>query len=319
MKVTNMKCVYFDGTLKYIENYPKPVLQQGEALIRVHYAAVCNTDKEILKGYKGFHGVLGHEFVGIVEEAEDLSLIGKRVVGEINIGCGYCDFCKEGMKNHCLSRKVLGIEGKDGAFAEYITLPIENLVVVPDNIEDLNAVFVEPLAAALEVTEFTHIRPSSKVAIIGNGKLGRMIAEVVSSTGCDLTIIGNTDKHMKPFEAIGKTTTWNNFHEKSVFDVVIECTGNPQGIKGAEKIVKPRGTVILKSTYVGDASLNPTSWVVNEISFKGSRCGPMAAAVRMLQRKMIELDFLTGKVYALKDFKEAFESKEGKSIFDLTK
>lgn len=315
-----MKALYFDGNLKYLEDYQKPVKNAGEVLIKVSLAAVCNTDKEILRGYKNFKGVLGHEFVGVVEEADSSSLIGKRVVGNINIGCGECEFCRSGMKNHCNNIKVLGIWNKDGSFAEYMTLPEENIFIVPDSVPDIQAVFTEPLAAAFEITEFNHIRPTDKVAVVGNGKLGRMISIVLNLTGCDLTIFGRRKEGLKEFRELGNVALTSEFKEKRFFDVVVDCTGNDGGLLFAQQIVKPRGKIILKSTYNDKVSLNPTNWVVDEFALIGSRCGPMDAALRAIEKKNVNLDFLIGNIYALKDYEKAFNEKGNtKAIFDLSK
>lgn len=265
-----MECIYFDGELKYIENYPKPVRDKNEALIKVSYAAVCNTDKEIIRGYKeGFRGVLGHEFVGVVEEASDRELIGKRVTGEINIGCGECDFCSAGYPNHCRNRRVLGILHKDGAFAEYLTLPTSNLHVVPEGVSDLEAVFAEPIGAALEITDKNHIRPRDRVAIVGSGKLGQIITQVLSLTGCDLTVIGRNQKKLDLLKNRAKTILISDIKQFNYYDIVIDCTGNEEGIKLAQQIVKAMGKIILKSTYNDEALLNPSFWVVNEITLTG--------------------------------------------------
>lgn len=313
-----MKGLYFDGTLKYSEELEKPIRQNGEALIKVTVAAVCNTDKEIIKGYKGFKGILGHEFVGIVEEADDKALIGKRVTGDINIGCGTCAYCKVGLNNHCETRKVLGIYNKNGAFADYITLPIENLFVVPENLSDYEAVFAEILAAAVEITELNHITPASSVAIIGDGKLGRMIAQVIALTGCELTVIGRFKDNLALLSPIANTKIVQDVPDEKLYDFVIDCTGNKEGLLKAQKIVKPLGTIILKSTYHGKAEFNPSDWVVNEVTIKGSRCGPTGAALRLMSKGFVKLDYLFDKVYSLKDYTEAFDSKNRlKAIFDM--
>lgn len=314
-----MKCIYFDGELKYLEDYKKPSRSQNEALIRVLYAAVCNTDKEIMKGYKGsFKGVLGHEFVGIVEEAFDKELIGRRVTGEINLGCGSCDFCLSGFPNHCRDRKVLGIFNKDGAFAEYLTLPVSNLHMVPENVADMEAVFAEPIAAALEVVDKNHIRPRDRVAIVGNGKLGQLVAQVVSLTGCDLTVIGRNEKTLHMLKDRAKTLLTRDIDFSNYYDAVIECTGNPEGLKLAQQIVKAMGKIILKSTYNGEALLDPSFWVVNEITLAGSRCGPMDAALRLLQRGLVSTRELVSGVYSLKEYSQAFSDEVSlKSIFKI--
>lgn len=315
-----MKGLYFDGKLKYREDIPEPKMKDNESLIRVVYAGVCNTDMEVLKGYKNFTGILGHEFVGFVEDSTQKELIGKRVVGDINIGCNSCEFCKKGLHKHCRNRKILGMKDKDGTFADYITLPNENLYIVPEGVTNLEAVFAEPLAAALEITEMYHIKPTHKVAVIGDGKLGQMIAQVVSLTGCDLLVVGKHVEKLALLKNIGKTMLINELDFHGCFDVVIDCTGNEQGLKYSQRLVKPRGTIILKSTYNHDAMLNATSWVVDELCILGTRCGPMDAALRVLERKVISIDGLVNRLYSLKEYEEAFNSKADiKIVFDLEK
>lgn len=315
-----MRGIYFDGKLRYREDIEKPKAEKEESLIKVLYAAICNTDKEIVRGYKNFTGILGHEFVGMVEESEDKDLIGKRVVGEINIGCGECDFCKKDFQNHCRTRKILGMTDKDGAFADYITLPNKNIHVVPKNVSDIEAVFTEPLAAALQITEMYHIKPTHKVAIVGDGKLAQLITQVISLTACDLTVIG---KHIEKLELLknkAKIALMQEVKFQNYFDLVIDCTGNDQGLKYAKDIVKAMGTIILKSTYNSDANLNPTSWVVKEITILGTRCGPLDAALRLLERKLVSVDGLVSGIYSIKDFENAFDSKNTlKAVFDLQK
>jgi len=313
-----MRAVYYDGKLRYREDIEKPRPESKESLIKILYAAICNTDKEIVKGYKSFTGVLGHEFVGIVEESDDKDLIGKRVVGEINIGCGQCDFCKKGFRNHCSNRKTLGMADKDGAFAEYITLPNENIHIVPESVSHIEAVFTEPLAAALEITEKYHIKPTHKVAIIGDGKLAQMVVQIVSLTACDLTVLGKHPEKLRLLESKAKIVLLQDAKFKNDFDVVIDCTGNDQGIKIAKEIVKVMGTIILKSTYNSDVTLNPTSWVVDEINILGTRCGPFDAALRLLERKLVTVEGLVKETYKLKDFERAFVSRNSlKVVFDI--
>lgn len=314
-----MKCIFYDGELKYLEDYDKPLGNENEALVKVLYAAICNTDKEIMKGYKeGFKGILGHEFVGIVEESPDRKLVGKRVTGEINIGCGECDFCSMGLPNHCRSRKVLGIQHKDGAFAEYLTLPISNLHIVPEGVSDIEAVFAEPIAAALEITDKNHIRPGDRVAVIGSGKLGQLIAQVLSLTGCDLTVVGRNEKKLEILKNIAGTVLVKDLKQKNYFDVVVDCTGNQEGIKIAQEIVKATGKIILKSTYNSEAVLDPSFWVVNEITLTGSRCGPIDAALRLLERGLVKTESLVSGIYSLSDYKMAFRDENSlKSIFKI--
>lgn len=312
-----MRGIYFDGKLAYREDLQMPECNPEEALIKVILAAVCNTDKEIVRGYKGFNGILGHEFVGIVEASSDENLIGKRVVGEINIGCGECGFCKKGLHNHCRERKVLGITGKNGAYAEYLTLPNRNIHIVPDGVPDIAAVFTEPLAAALQIVEKHHIRPTDSVAIIGDGKLAQLVAQVISLTACDLTVIGKHREKLSLLDTRARTVLLSDAAFENVFDAVIDCTGNEQGLLYAERLVKATGTIILKSTYNGKAMLNPTDWVVNELRIVGTRCGPLHAALRLLERRLVEVEPLLDGIYALKDYEKVFRTNGGlKKVFD---
>lgn len=315
-----MRGIYFNGKLSYREDIEKPRPESDESLIKVLYAAICNTDKEIVKGYKSFTGILGHEFVGEVEESDDKNLIGKRVVGEINIGCGECDFCKKGFQNHCRSRKILGMADKDGVFADYVTLPNRNIHIVPENVSDIEAVFTEPLAAALQITEMYHIKPTHKVAIIGDGKLAQLITQTISLTSCDLIVIGKHPEKLELLKNKAKTVLLQNANYENYFDIVIDCTGNDQGLKIAKNIVIAMGTIILKSTYNAGSILSPTSWVVNELTLLGTRCGPFDAALRLLERKLVSVDGLVSGFYSLKDFQSAFDPKNSlKAVFDLQK
>lgn len=297
-----------------------PIRKERDALIRVAMAGICNTDKEIVRGYKkGFKGILGHEFVGVVEDAPDKNLIGKRVVGAINIGCGQCDFCSNGFPNHCRNRRVLGMIQKDGAFAEYLTLPQENLYIVPDGVCNEEAVFAEPLAAAMEITQKYHIKPTDKVAVIGDGKLGQLIGRILALTGCDLTVIGRHREKLELISNLAGVALTSEANYENYFDVIIECTGNEQGFISAQRMVKATGTIVLKSTFNGTANLDPTHWVVNEINIVGTRCGPMDAALRLLEKKLVSVKPLISGFYRLEDYSEAFDKKDAlKIIFNLS-
>lgn len=303
-----MKALVFDGKLR-IEDRPRPVPMQDEALIRVILAGVCRTDAEIVKGYMNFSGILGHEFVGIVEDASQASLLSKRVVGEINCGCGKCSLCKHGLSRHCRNRTVLGIQGKDGAFAEYLTLPVENLYVVPDNVTDEAAVFVEPIAAALEVLEQIHISPNETVAVIGDGKLGLMVAMVLRLTGAEVILVGKHSEKIAIFERIGgRGETLEQFSSSSeTFSKIVEASGNPLAWELAVTRVSPRGTIVLKSTYHGEIRTDLSKLVINEIRVVGSRCGIFAPALRLLERGLVDPSPLIAEVYDFGDALAAFE------------
>lgn len=302
-----MKAVIFDGALK-ICDAGQPKRKKDEVLIKVSHAGICNTDHEIIKGYiPNFKGILGHEFFGFVVDADDSGYIGKRVTGEINIACGDCEFCKKGLGRHCPNRSVLGILNKDGAFAEFLTLPAKNVVKIPPNIHDKHAIFIEPLAAALEILEQITITQDHSILLIGDGKLAILIAYVLQSTGCNLVVIGKHKHKLKLLEESGiKTILLSNF-EKRQFDICVEASGNPSGFNLGLECVKPRGTLVLKSTYAAPFNFNPFPVVVNEITVIGSRCGRFDMAIHFLQTHKIPLDKLISSVFELKDASAAFE------------
>ena len=306
-----MKALYFDGEKPiYMENYKKPVPEPGHSLIRVLVSAICNTDREVIRGYRpDFRGVLGHEFVGIVEASDDESLIGKRVVGELNEGCGECIYCKTGREKHCLSRKVIGMEGLDGTFAEYFVLANHLIHVVPDTLSMEKAIFTEPLAAALEIPNQLHIRPKDNVAIIGDGRLALMIAQVVALHGVPLTIIGKHPDKLQLFEKIAKTERDPN----ETYEIVIDATGSPSGIELAKQIVRKRGIIVMKSTYAGTVEMDLSYFVVNEITIMGSRCGPFEPALELLNKGLVQLPEI--ELWDLRDYEKAFASHSFKSGF----
>ncbi len=306
-----MKVVFFDGEIKYITDYPQPVPKNDEALIKISMAGICNTDFEIIKGYLGFKGVVGHEFTGIVEKVNGASrqLIGKRVVGDINCACGICDLCLKGLKTHCLSRKTLGIADKDGAFAEYITLPVDNLFVVPENVADEEAVFTEPLAAAFEISEQIHIKPTDRILVMGDGKLGILISLVLSLTQTDVTLAGRHVGKLAITEAKGIRTINTLAFEipRKTYDIVVEATGTATGFENALQLVKPRGKIVLKSTVAESKEINLAPVVINEIQLIGSRCGPFEPALRALSKRYIDVKPLIAAIFKPEQIYEAFK------------
>jgi alcohol dehydrogenase len=296
----------FDGELT-LRQVPRPQPQAGEALIRVRLAGICQTDINVTRGYKDYHGILGHEFVGEVVAAPTDDWLGRRVVGEINLGCGHCPRCRQGLSRHCLNRRTLGLHDKAGCLAEYITLPVANLHQVPGNVPDAFAVFAEPLAAALEIPEQVHLKPDSRVLIIGDGKLGLLIALVLRLNGCDLHLVGRHLAKMDPVAARGVQTHPAQWFAEKDFDVVIEATGSPAGWQTALAAVRPRGIIVVKSTYQGGVDFNPAELVVPEISVIGSRCGPFPPALRLLARRLINPKKLISRVYPLAQAREACE------------
>jgi threonine dehydrogenase-like Zn-dependent dehydrogenase len=275
-----------------------------EALVRVLLSGICNTDLEIARGYAGFKGTIGHEFVGIVEESPDAALVGKRVVGEINAGCGECELCAAGDPRHCPNRTVLGIVGRDGAHAEFLRLPVVNLFPVPDIVVDEHAVFTEPLAAACGIMERVAIKSSQRVAVIGDGKLGLLCAQAIALSGAAVLLIGKHAEKLRIAErrgietALGKTAA----KRKREFDVVVEASGSASGFVGALELLRPRGTLVLKSTFQGPGNfdeIDQARLVVDEISIVGSRCGRFQPALDLLKKGAIELDGLISEEYPL--------------------
>jgi threonine dehydrogenase-like Zn-dependent dehydrogenase len=296
-----------DRTLRVRDDVPEPTASGAEAVIRVRRAGVCNTDLELVRGYYPFTGVPGHEFVGLVEAAPLASLVGHRVVGEINATCGRCPACRAGRRTHCEARTVLGIVGRNGAHAERLALPVENLHVVPDTITDDEAVFVEPLAAALEIQTQVKIAAGDRVLVFGDGKLGNLVAQTLKLTGCDLRVVGRHAGKRALLEERGIRTVDAADVGDGAADVVVECTGKPEGFESARRAVRPRGTIVLKSTYAGDTRVNLSSIVVDEITLVGSRCGPFAPALDLLARRLVDVRPLVHARYALRDAAAAFE------------
>ncbi len=299
-----MRALFFDQQLSLVD-VPIPVPQKGEALIQTILAGICNTDVEITRGYMGFRGVLGHEFVGKVVECAESEWVGQRVVGEINCGCGQCPACSSGLSRHCPYRTVLGILNKDGAFAEYLTLPIRNLHVVPEGISDQEAVFVEPLAAALEILDQVSITPQDRVLLVGDGKLALVIAQILHTTGCTLCCVGKYPAKLKLLHPLGIETCLVRDYTPQQFDMVIEASGSPEGFHLALKSLRPRGTFVLKSTYAGDLHWNPASLVIDEITLIGSRCGRFEAALPFLQDHALFFSTLITRIFGLSEAVEA--------------
>ena len=284
-----MRALLCDNGVRYEPSYPEPVPPPGEALIRVRLAGICNTDLELVQGYMSFRGVLGHEFVGDVVQAPDSTWIGRRVVGDINAACYRCETCLAGRHTHCPNRTTLGIFGRDGAFADYLCLPQRNLYPVPDVIPDEKAVFTEPLAAACEILEQVDIHLTDRVVILGDGKLGLLVTAVLRLTGADLTLVGHHADKLAIAEAWGVPVCLGGEQlPPRNADVVVECTGSPSGFDTARALLRPRGTLILKSTYHGDLTLDMSALVVDEITLVGSRCGPFAPALRLLAEGLVD-------------------------------
>lgn len=317
-----MKAIVFDENLKLDKNYEKPVPQKGEALIKVSLAGICNTDFEITKGYMGYKGILGHEFVGVVEEIndEDKSLLGKRVVAEISYGCHKpdCEWCNQGLVRHCPDRHTIGIWRKDGCFAEYITLPLEVLFEVPENVSNEQVVFVEPLAAACEILEQLHIQPIQKVLVQGDGKLGLTTALTLNAFNYDVTLVGKHQNKLDIAKAQGvKTILLDDLDVKPEWEVVVEATGSISGFETAMALTKPRGTLVLKSSVAGSKEFNLAPIVINEITVLGSRCGQFKPALRLLENNRIDFKSFISGIYSVDDAIEAFEKNKDKDTLKV--
>ncbi len=294
------------GEVTVRDDLPEPTPPPSEALVRVLRAGICNTDLELIRGYYPYRGILGHEFVGRVE-AGRADLLGRRVVGEINAVCGDCDTCRAGRPTHCERRTVLGIVGRDGAFAERLTLPAANLHPVPDEVSTDAATFVEPLAAALEIQEQVRIDPADRVLVVGDGKLGQLIARTLALTGCRLTVAGRHEQKLALLASTGAVTTSADGIESGRFDLAVDCTGNSDGFALARRALRPRGTLVLKSTYAGELSLDASALVVDEITLVGSRCGPFAPALALLAERRVEVEDLIAGRYPLAEGLAALE------------
>jgi threonine dehydrogenase-like Zn-dependent dehydrogenase len=297
-----------DQSLRLRGDVSLPATPPGEALVRVVVAGICNTDLEMVKGYYPFAGVPGHEFVGRVEQAPGRpELAGRRVVGEINAACGACTACRAGRPTHCEKRTVLGISKRNGSFAEYLALPAANLHLVPESLSDEAAVFAEPTAAALEVQQQVRIGSGDRVVVIGPGKLGSLVAQILASAGCDLVVVGRSRRSLDILASFGIQTVLVADVPDHTADVVVECTGNPQGLALARRSVRPRGTIVLKSTYKGDATLDLSSIVVDEVTLVGSRCGPFPPALDALASGTVKTAPLVEARYPLDRGLAAFE------------
>lgn len=295
-----MRALVFDGEARVVDR-PMPVPAQGEALVRVLAAGICNTDLEIIKGYMGFQGVLGHEFVGIVEQAPNPQLVGKRVVGEINCVCHTCQYCQLEMPHHCLNRTVLGILGRDGAFAEYLVLPEENLHLVPSSIRDDVAVFTEPVAAACRILEQVAVREDDRVVVLGDGKLGQLIAQVLWLHAKNLVCVGRHGWKLELLARLGIRTAHADDPVERGADIVVEATGSYAGFSRALELVRPEGTVVLKTTVAHPTALDLSAPVINEVRVIGSRCGPFRPALEALSLGNVEVRPMISEAYQLAD------------------
>lgn len=294
----------YENVLRLDTTVPKPEPTSEQSLLKIRRAGICNTDLELMAGYKEFSGILGHEFVAEVVGGE---LAGRRVVGEINVTDGTCEMCQRGIPSQCLNRNAIGIDDHPGAFADYLALVSRNLYPVPDDVSDDMAVFVEPLAAALQVTEGVHISPRDRVVLIGAGKLGLLVAQVLKLTGADLSVVVRREKPAALLQKWGiRAVTADELSRRSA-QVVVDCTGNAEGFAQALELVQPRGTIVLKSTYVGTPAANLTRVAVDEIRVVGSRCGPFDAALRLLSHGLIDTESMIDGRYSIDAALAAFD------------
>lgn len=297
-----------DQQLSYRTDLPEPEAGPGMALIKLRQAGICATDLEMLRGYYPFTGVPGHEFVGeVVDAPGNQAWVGQRVVGEINLTCGECAACRAGRPHHCANRTVLGILGHDGVLADYFTLPVENLHAVPETVADDLATFTEPLAAALEIQEQVHIQPETRVLVVGAGRLGLLIAQTLRLTGCDLRVVVRRQEPADLLARYGIEAVFTEDVAENSADLVVEVTGSPDGFALSRKAVRSAGTLVLKSTFAGDVTLNLSSVVVDEMTLVGSRCGPFDPALRLLESGLVDLRPMISARFPLSDGLAAFE------------
>ena len=311
-----MRALVFDGELR-LTDAPMPRPVEGEALIRVTMAGVCNTDLEILGGYMGFHGIPGHEFVGTVESAANGQLVGRRVVGEINCACHCCDYCRRDMPHHCPNRTVLGIAQRNGAFAEYLVLPQENLHVVPKSVPDEVAVFTEPTAAAFRILEQVPVMGEDRVVVLGDGKLGQLVAQVLWQHAKRLVCVGRHAWKLRLLERLRIATALADDPIEPGADIVIEATGSSEGLARALALVRPEGTIVLKTTVAHPAELDLNLPVIHEVKIVGSRCGPFRPALEALALGNVAVQPLISAIYSLDEGEEALRRASGPDVLKI--
>ena len=320
-----MRGLVFDGqSLSFSDRIPEPELAEGEALIRPTLTGICSTDLELCKGYMDFNGVLGHEFVGVVEKVDSSTgdkgkqLIGKRVVGGINCVCGVCDMCKSGLSTHCRERTVLGIDGRDGCFAERFTLPVNNLLVVPDHVDDEQAVFTEPLAAACNVKNQLHVVGQPYITVLGDGRLGLLTAQVLSKLNASVRVVGRHEQKMMLCEKWGiKHRHVNEITPRADQDVIVDCTGSAEGLKLAMSMVRPRGQIVMKTTVANQSGVDLSPLIINEITVIGSRCGSFADALPMIAGDEVDVVSLISRRVRLDQGIEAFRTASQSGVIKV--
>ncbi|MGE3317551.1 MAG: alcohol dehydrogenase catalytic domain-containing protein [Planctomycetaceae bacterium] len=312
-----MLAVEFDaGRVQINRQRADPIVENGEVLVRVIRAGICETDLQLLRGYMDFHGVPGHEFVGIAESGR---FAGKRVVGEINCPCGKCELCRDGLGNHCPNRTVLGILNRQGAFAEFVSLPEVNLHAVPDEVTTDEAVFTEPLAAAFQIPVQVPLKSRDRVTVLGDGRLGNLCAQVLAMHGCRVRVVGKHPEKLAVIESLGiEALLLSKAGREKASDIVVDCTGSPEGLRTALDFVRPRGTVVFKTTVAGSHELPLAPVVIDEITLVGSRCGPFAPALEALRTKRVKVAPLITERYPLQEAAAAFDqARESRSALKI--
>ena len=313
-----MLAVHLENGRVEVRDEPRPHRPAGFALIRLLCGGICNTDLELQRGYYGFAGTPGHEFVGEVVEAESPAWVGRRVVGEINLACGGCDWCRRGLGRHCPGRTVLGIVNHPGAFREYLTLPEGNLHALPDALPTERAVFVEPLAAACEILDQVALPCAAEIAVLGDGKLGLLIALVLNAHGHRVHQFGRHAEKLHIARRAGVATeAAGSALPDMAYDWVVEATGSPEGLRQAVRMTRPRGTVILKSTMHGVVGVDTAPVIVNEITLVGSRCGRFEPALHLLNHNLIPVEEMISEQFPLADATRAFETAARKDVLKV--
>jgi len=311
-----MRALFWDGTQARVIEHAPPQPTAEIAVVRVRLAGVCSTDLELLKGYMGFRGVLGHEFVGVLEDGP-AEWRGRRVVGEINFACGTCPACAQGLRRHCPNRQVMGILNADGAFAEKVAVPVANLHRVPDGVTDETAVFTEPLAAAFEILEQVDVQPGTPCTILGDGKLGLLIAQVLHHAGARVLVVGKHDDKLAIMRRLGIDAVRVQEWDGTPTDLVVEATGSAKGFATAVATTRPRGTLVLKSTVAETAPLSLAPLVINEITVVGSRCGSFPPALHALESASVDVRPLISKRFRLQDAVTALQAAASPGVLKV--
>jgi threonine dehydrogenase-like Zn-dependent dehydrogenase len=310
-----MRAIVLEDSVELRRDYPEPEPKAGEVAVRVLCAGICETDLQLIRGYMGFRGVLGHEFVGIAESGP---FAGRRVVGEINCACRHCDLCRRGLPTHCSNRTVLGILNHDGAFAETITVPQENLHVVPDDMPTEVAVFTEPVAAAFQIPAQIQVQRSDRVVVLGDGRLGNLCAQVLAGSSDHVLVVGKHANKLALLQSLGIATALRDQVEpRHDADIVVDCTGSESGLPTALSLVRPRGTIVLKTTVAGEQTLAWAPFVIDEITLVGSRCGPFDQALKALAEGRVTVAPLISDRFDLSDGAQALEHARTKPVLKV--